>query len=103
MKDKGLKSPQSGGIVIRILTMKPKKPNSAIRKIAKVKLSRDRIIRAYIPGEGHKLTIHSQVLIRGGRTQDLPGIKYKIIRGSLDCKGVLRKSSRSKYGCKKYL
>ena len=83
MKNKGLRSPQSAGIVIRILTMKPKKPNSAIRKIAKVKISRDRIIRAYIPGESKekdKLTIHSQVLIRGGRTQDLPGIKYKIIR-----------------------
>jgi small subunit ribosomal protein S12 len=93
-------APQRKGIIVKILTMKPKKPNSAIRKIAKVKLM-GKIITAYIPGIGHTLTIHSEVLIRGGRTQDLPGLNYKIIRGTLDCLAVKRKSSRSKYGCKK--
>lgn len=93
-------SPQKKGVIIKILTMKPKKPNSAIRKVAKVNI-KGVIITAYIPGEQHQLTVHSQVLIRGGRTQDLPGVNYKIIRGALDTTPVLRKTSRSKYGCKK--
>lgn len=95
------KKPQIKAIVVKIFTMKPKKPNSAIRKIAKVKI-KDKIITAYIPGIGHNLALHSRVLIKGGKTQDLPGLKYKIIRGALDCSGVSnRKSSRSKYGTKK--
>lgn len=96
-------SPQKKGVIIKILTMKPKKPNSAIRKVAKVNI-KGIIITAYIPGEQHQqaqLAVHSQVLIRGGRTQDLPGVNYKIIRGALDTSPVLRKTSRSKYGCKK--
>lgn len=92
-------SPQKKGVILKILTMKPKKPNSAIRKVAKVNI-KGVIITAYIPGEHHQLTVHSQVLIRGGRTQDLPGVNYKIIRGALDTSPVIRKTSRSKYGCK---
>lgn len=101
------KCPQKKGIIVKILILKPKKPNSANRKIAKVKINNNRIngggtiIRAYIPGEGHSLHIHNNVLIRGGKTKDLPGINYKIIRGALDCVGVLRSKKRSKYGCKK--
>lgn len=107
MKNKGIKnilsgSPQKKGIIIKLLTLKPKKPNSAIRKIAKVKIG-DKIIRAYIAGEGHTLNVYNQVLIRNGRVPDLPGINFKIIRGALDCSPVIRKTSRSLYGCKKYI
>jgi len=93
--------PQKRGIIIKLLTMKPKKPNSAIRKIAKVNIH-DKIIIAYIPGEGLSgLSIHNEVLIRGGKVQDLPGVNYKIIRGARDCPSVDRKRSRSKYGSKR--
>lgn len=94
--------PQIKGICIKIFTRTPKKPNSALRKIAKIRLKNKKEILAYIPGEGYALQDHNFVLIRKGRVQDLPGIKYKIIRGALDVTGVLkRKSSRSKYGTKK--
>lgn len=89
------------GICLKVYTTTPKKPNSAIRKVCRVKLSNKEEITAYIPGEGHNLQEHANVLIRGGRTQDLPGVKYKVIRGKLDCSGVKnRKSSKSKYGAK---
>jgi small subunit ribosomal protein S12 len=91
--------PQFKGIVLKVLTMKPKKPNSANRKIVKVKIKgKDKILTCFIPGEGHNISLHSQVLIRGGKVQDLPGVNYKIIRGALDCLPVKRSSSRSKYG-----
>ena len=94
--------PQKRGIIIKLLTMKPKKPNSAIRKIAKVKI-KDKYIIAYIPGEGLSgLSIHNEVLVRGGKTQDLPGVNYKIIRGARDCPSVKRNKSRSKYGSKRW-
>ena len=104
-KFKGIKNilkgrPQRKGIIVKLLTLKPKKPNSAIRKIAKVKID-NKIIRAYIPGVGHSLAVYNQVLIRNGRTPDLPGLNFKIIRGTLDCLPVIRKTSRSLYGCKK--
>lgn len=90
------------GVCIAVRTMTPKKPNSALRKIAKVRLSNRRIITAYIPGVGHNLQEHSVVLVRGGRVKDLPGIRYKIVRGSLDCAGVEgRKKARSVYGAKR--
>ncbi|GAA5822138.1 hypothetical protein JCM11251_004869 [Rhodosporidiobolus azoricus] len=93
---------QKKGVCSKVYTVKPKKPNSAVRKVAKVKLSTGRAIIAYIPGEGHNLQEHSVVLVRGGRTQDLPGAKYKIVRGALDLSGVAgRAVSRSKYGVKK--
>ncbi|GAA5971757.1 hypothetical protein JCM11641_001500 [Rhodosporidiobolus odoratus] len=93
---------QKKGVCSKVYTVKPKKPNSAVRKVAKVKLSTGRAIIAYIPGEGHNLQEHSVVLVRGGRTQDLPGAKYKIVRGALDLNGVAgRAVSRSKYGVKK--
>ncbi|ORY66942.1 ribosomal protein S12/S23-domain-containing protein [Leucosporidium creatinivorum] len=93
---------QKKGVCSKVYTVKPKKPNSAVRKVAKVKLSTGRAIIAYIPGEGHNLQEHSVVLVRGGRTQDLPGAKYKIVRGALDLGGVAgRAQSRSKYGTKK--
>lgn len=93
--------PQRKGVVVRVLTRKPKKPNSAQRKIAKIKLTSGQIVDSYIMGEGHALQEHAIVLIRGGRTQDLPGVNYKIIRGKYDMAGVAgRKSSRSKYGTK---
>ncbi|EIM23489.1 ribosomal protein S12 [Wallemia mellicola CBS 633.66] len=95
-------NPQKKGVCTKVYTTKPKKPNSAIRKVARVKLSNGRVVRAYIPGEGHNLQEHSVVLLRGGRTQDLPGVRYKIIRGALDFSGVVgRSSARSKYGSKK--
>lgn len=95
-------SPQRKGICLRVMIMKPKKPNSALRKVAKLKLTNGRIIQAYIPGEGHDLREHNMVLIRGGRVKDLPGIKYKCIRGKYDLKPVFaRKQARSKYGVKK--
>jgi small subunit ribosomal protein S12 len=93
--------PQKRGVCIRVYTTTPKKPNSALRKVAKVRLSNGKEIIAYIPGEGHNLQEHSVVLVRGGRVKDLPGVKYHIIRGKYDCAGVEgRKQSRSKYGTK---
>jgi small subunit ribosomal protein S12 len=94
--------PQKRGICLRTFIATPKKPNSAMRKVARVKLSTGKEITAFIPGEGHNLQEHSIVLIRGGRAKDLPGVRYKIIRGALDCLGVKnRKNGRSKYGTKK--
>ena len=94
--------PQRRGICTRVYTTTPKKPNSAIRKVARVKLTSGFEITAYIPGEGHSLQEHSIVLVRGGRVKDLPGVRYKIIRGALDCTGVkYLQQSRSKYGARK--
>ncbi|CAO1632687.1 unnamed protein product [Jaminaea pallidilutea] len=90
------------GVCARIFTTKPKKPNSAIRKCARVRCSNGRIVTAYIPGEGHNLQEHSVVLLRGGRVQDVPGVRYHLVRGALDFAGVVnRTTSRSKYGAKK--
>jgi small subunit ribosomal protein S12 len=95
-------SPQKRGVCLSVKTMTPKKPNSALRKIARVRLSNGKEVTAYIPGEGHNLQEHSIVLIRGGRVRDLPGVRYHIVRGTLDASGVDgRKQSRSKYGVKK--
>lgn len=95
-------SPQKRGVCVRVTTMTPKKPNSALRKIARVRLVHGIEVTAYIPGIGHNLQEHSVVLIRGGRVKDLPGVRYHIVRGTLDATGVdKRKSSRSKYGAKK--
>lgn len=95
-------NPQKRGVCIRVYTMTPKKPNSALRKIAKVRLTNGIEVLAYIPGEGHNLQEHSIVLVRGGRVKDLPGVRYHIIRGTLDTAGVEnRKKGRSKYGTKK--
>ncbi|UCD15740.1 MAG: 30S ribosomal protein S12 [Candidatus Omnitrophota bacterium] len=95
-------SPQKRGVCIQVRTMTPKKPNSALRKIARVRLTNAYEVTAYIPGEGHNLQEHSIVLVRGGRVKDLPGVRYHIVRGSLDCQGVQnRKRSRSKYGAKR--
>ena len=95
-------SPQKRGVCIQVRTMTPKKPNSALRKIARVRLANHAEVTAYIPGEGHSLQEHSVVLIRGGRVKDLPGVRYHIIRGALDSSGVKdRKQGRSKYGTKK--
>lgn len=94
--------PQRRGVCLRVFTRTPKKPNSALRKVAKVRLSNGLDIAAYIPGEGHNLQEHSVVLVRGGRVKDLPGVKYHIIRGVLDSQGVLkRRKGRSKYGTRK--
>ncbi len=94
--------PQRRGVCLRVYTMTPKKPNSALRKIARVRLTNGIEVTAYIPGEGHNLQEHSIVLIRGGRIKDLPGVRYHVIRGTLDTTGVDgRKSGRSKYGTKK--
>ncbi|MEO0239382.1 MAG: 30S ribosomal protein S12 [candidate division WOR-3 bacterium] len=94
--------PQKRGVCIRVYTTTPKKPNSALRKVAKVRLSNGKEVIAYIPGEGHNLQEHSVVLVRGGRVKDLPGVKYHIIRGKYDAAGVEgRKNSRSLYGTKK--
>ena len=94
--------PQKRGVCISVKTQTPKKPNSALRKIARVRLSNNREITAYIPGEGHNLQEHSIVLVRGGRVRDLPGVRYHIIRGTLDAAGVDgRRQQRSKYGVKK--
>ena len=93
--------PQKRGVCLQVKTMTPKKPNSALRKIARVRLSNGKEITAYIPGEGHNLQEHSIVLVRGGRVRDLPGVRYHIVRGALDCLGVDgRKKGRSKYGVK---
>ncbi|MDA1029609.1 MAG: 30S ribosomal protein S12 [Bacteroidetes bacterium] len=94
--------PQRRGVCTRVYTTTPKKPNSALRKVAKVRLTNGIEIIAYIPGEGHNLQEHSIVLVRGGRVKDLPGVKYHIVRGALDTSGVAdRKKSRSKYGAKR--
>jgi small subunit ribosomal protein S12 len=94
-------SPQKRGVCVQVRTMTPKKPNSALRKIARVKLSNQMEVTAYIPGIGHNLQEHSVVLVRGGRVKDLPSVKYHIIRGTLDAAGVRdRKQGRSKYGAK---
>jgi small subunit ribosomal protein S12 len=95
-------SPQKRGVCIRVYTSTPKKPNSALRKVARVRLTNGMEITTYIPGEGHNLQEHSVVLVRGGRVKDLPGVRYHVIRGTLDSAGVQdRKKSRSKYGTKK--
>jgi len=95
-------SPQRRGVCTRVYTTTPKKPNSALRKVARVKLSSGTEVTAYIPGVGHNLQEHSIVLVRGGRVKDLPGVRYKIVRGALDTQGVKnRKQARSKYGAKK--
>ena len=96
------KSPQKRGVCTRVYTTTPKKPNSALRKVARVRLSNGHEVTSYIPGEGHNLQEHSVVLIRGGRVKDLPGVRYHILRGNLDTQGVQnRKQQRSKYGTKK--
>jgi small subunit ribosomal protein S12 len=95
-------SPQKRGVCLIVRTTTPKKPNSALRKIARVRLSNGKEVTAYIGGEGHNLQEHSIVLVRGGRVRDLPGVRYHIVRGALDCLGVEgRKQGRSKYGAKK--
>jgi small subunit ribosomal protein S12 len=94
--------PQKRGVCLIVRTMTPKKPNSALRKVARVRLSNGKEITAYIGGEGHNLQEHSIVLVRGGRVRDLPGVRYHVVRGSLDCLGVDgRKRGRSKYGAKR--
>ena len=94
--------PQKRGVCVRVYTTTPKKPNSALRKVARVKLTNGQEVSAYIPGEGHNLQEHSVVLIRGGRVKDLPGVRYHILRGVLDTQGVeARKQRRSHYGTKK--
>ena len=94
--------PQKRGVCTRVYTTTPKKPNSALRKVARVKLTNGQEVSAYIPGEGHNLQEHSVVLIRGGRVKDLPGVRYHILRGTLDTQGVVnRKQRRSLYGAKK--
>ena len=95
-------NPQKRGVCTRVYTTTPKKPNSALRKVARVRLTNGMEVTSYIPGEGHNLQEHSVVLIRGGRVKDLPGVRYHIIRGTLDTTGVQnRKQSRSKYGAKR--
>jgi small subunit ribosomal protein S12 len=100
VQDKG--APQKRGVCTIVRTQTPKKPNSALRKVARVRLSNGAEVTAYIPGEGHKLQEHSVVLVRGGRVKDLPGVRYHIVRGTLDADGVDKRSqSRSKYGAKR--
>ena len=95
-------SPQKRGVCTQVRTQTPKKPNSALRKVARVRLSNGMEVTAYIPGEGHNLQEHSTVLVRGGRVKDLPGVRYHIVRGTLDSDGVgARRRSRSKYGAKR--
>jgi len=95
-------SPQKRGVCTRVYTTTPKKPNSALRKVARVRLTSQIEVTAYIPGVGHNLQEHSIVLVRGGRVKDLPGVRYKIVRGTLDTQGVRnRKQARSRYGAKK--
>lgn len=95
-------NPQKRGVCTRVFTTTPKKPNSALRKVARVRLVNGIEVTAYIPGEGHNLQEHSIVLVRGGRVRDLPGVRYKIIRGAYDCAAVQdRKQARSRYGAKK--
>lgn len=96
------KCPQRKGICLKVYTVSPKKPNSALRKVARVKLTTGYEITTYIPGEGHNLQEHSIVLVRGGRVKDLPGVRYHTVRGTLDCAGVTkRRQARSKYGAKR--
>ena len=96
------RSPQKRGVCLQVKTMTPKKPNSALRKITRVRLSNGKEVTVYIPGEGHSLQEHSIVLVRGGRVRDLPGVRYQVIRGALDTLGVSgRKQSRSRYGAKR--
>ena len=96
------RSPQKKGVCLKVYTTTPKKPNSALRKVARVRLTNGHEVTCYIPGEGHNLQEHSVVLIRGGRVKDLPGVRYHILRGNLDTQGVTnRKQQRSKYGAKK--
>ena len=95
-------SPQKRGVCVRVYTTTPKKPNSAMRKVARVRLTNEKEVNAYIPGEGHNLQEHSIVLVRGGRVKDLPGVRYHIVRGALDTSGVDdRTQRRSKYGTKR--
>jgi small subunit ribosomal protein S12 len=95
-------NPFKKGVCLAVKTMTPKKPNSALRKIARVRLSNGKEVTVYIPGEGHNLQEHSIVMVRGGRVKDLPGVRYHIVRGVYDCQGVTdRKQSRSKYGAKR--
>lgn len=97
-----MRCPQRRGVCIRVYTTTPKKPNSALRKVARVRLTNGMEVTSYIPGEGHNLQEHSVVLVRGGRVKDIPGVRYHIVRGTLDATGVdNRKKSRSKYGTKK--
>ena len=97
-----MQNPQKKGVCLRVYTRTPKKPNSALRKVAKIRLTNSIEVIASIPGEGHSLQEHSMVLIRGGRVKDLPGVKYRIIRGILDLQGIAQRTkSRSKYGTKK--
>ncbi len=101
-KDRFIASPFKRGVCVRVYTMTPKKPNSALRKVAKVRLSNNKEVTAYIPGVGHNLQEHSIVLVRGGRVKDLPGVRYHIVRGVYDTGGVeTRKQGRSLYGAKK--
>lgn len=101
-KNVSINCPQKRGVCVKVFTMTPKKPNSALRKVARVRLTNGMEVNAYIPGEGHNLQEHSVVTIRGGRVKDLPGVRYHIIRGSLDTQGVeKRKQGRSRYGTKK--
>ena len=96
------RNPFKKGVCLAVKTMTPKKPNSALRKIARVRLSNGKEVTVYIPGEGHNLQEHSIVLVRGGRVRDLPGVRYHVVRGVYDCQGVNdRKQSRSKYGAKR--
>ena len=102
-KTKALRgAPQKRGVCTRVYTTTPKKPNSALRKVARVRLTNQMEVTAYIPGEGHNLQEHSVVLVRGGRVKDLPGVRYKVVRGTLDAAGVSdRKKARSQYGVKR--
>jgi len=99
--NKIISKPQIKGLITKLFTMTPKKPNSALRKVAKVLIKGQLEVLAYIPGEKHTLALHNTVLIKPGKTKDLPGVRYKVIRGALDCKAPLRSSSRSKYGTKR--
>lgn len=100
-KNTSHESPFKRGVCLKVSTTTPKKPNSALRKIARVRLTNGMEVTAYIPGEGHNLQEHSIVMIRGGRVKDLPGVRYHVVRGVFDSAGVQRKQSRSKYGAKK--
>jgi len=100
-KPKRTASPFKRGVCLKVFTTTPKKPNSALRKVARVRLTNGMEVTAYIPGEGHNLQEHSVVMIRGGRVKDLPGVRYHIVRGVLDTGGVDRKQQRSKYGAKR--
>ncbi|KAI8811169.1 ribosomal protein S12/S23, partial [Cladochytrium replicatum] len=97
-----LGSPQRRGVTLKVFNVKPKKPNSAQRKVCRVRLTSGKVVQAYIPGEGHNVQEHAVVLVRGGRVPDCPGVRYKVVRGALDCQGVVtRKKGRSKYGAKR--